>query len=104
MIDLYWEILRTTACSGVVVNRIAGALSEPTPVEDVIVPLHDLMAAGLIERFTGRSRSGGTYRYRLTDLGEATYLRMLRLDRQISSIEARLQVPAFVRVCPAHAL
>jgi hypothetical protein len=100
VIDLHWEILRTLACPGIIVSRIALALSEPTPTEDVIVPLSDLMAAGLAERFWDR----GKYRYRLTDLGQAVYVRLLRRDHQQFVIEARMQVRAFVRACPVHAV
>jgi len=49
MIELHYEIIRTLACPGIIISRIALALSEPTPMEDVIVPLTDLMAAGLAE-------------------------------------------------------
>ena len=72
MIDLYVEILRAVSCRGIVAKRIAGSMSEPVHVENIIAPLSDLLSAGLVEGFPDRGRT----RYRLTVLGKVVTARV----------------------------
>jgi DNA-binding transcriptional ArsR family regulator len=94
MIDIRWEILRTLLGRKRQAKGIAAALSEPTPIQAVLVPLADLLAEGLVKAIPDR----GHTTYSLTGLGRAEYIRLLRRDRQIFRSEARMEASAFVRL------